>query len=138
MRNYRFLGMALALLLSCCTIVAGELFADEEALLAAMKSEPPITQEDIDIIIKIYPAFVETQGNLEKLEKLCADKNITPQRLHVVAMKMGAGAMMVMMKEQVTRESIIESGQDPAMLPNDDELLLIEENIDAIKSMMNG
>ena len=138
MRNYRFLGIALALLLSCCTGVAGELFADEAALLAAMKSEPPMTQADIDIVIKLHPALTEVEDDLEKMEKLCADNGITPQRFQVVGMKMGAGAMMVLMKEQVTREILIESGQDAAMLPSDDELLLIEENIDVIKTMMNG
>ena len=117
----------LALVLACGAAFAGEPADEMDAALAAMKDEPPITQADIDIVAKIAKDVNAAMSNDDQdaATKVCEDNNFTFQRYHAVSIKLGIGFMMVQMKEQMTREVILASGQTPKfMIPTDDELAI--------------
>ena len=140
MQKFRFATVCFALILACGAGFAGEmddLDAEELAMVEAMRNEPPITQADIDIIVKLSPQFDDFEDDMDGMTKLITDSGLTFARFQYVMSKVGMGIMMVMMPEHVTRDLIMQSGDVPEFLiPTDADLELIGANMDSIQAIM--
>ena len=140
MKKFRFVALFLAMILACGTVFAAdmdELDAEELAMLEAMSKEPPLTQADIDLLVKLSPSFESMGEDVDAISKLLSDNGSSIERFQFVMSKIGIGMMMAMMPEQITREMIAASGEVPEFLiPSDDEVGLITKNLDALQGMM--
>ena len=110
-----------------------------EAMIEAMRTEPPLNQKDIEAFAKLPPTpDLEKYANDEKaFAKLVNDAGTSVERFQYCSAKLSLGLLMLMMPTLMTREKAMEGGQVPEfMIPSDDELKLIEKNMDVITTFM--
>ncbi len=132
-------ALVCAFALVCGSVFAGESATEADMMAEAMallSNQPAMTQADIDAYLQMAPQIVSLANNPMAVMQLYQDNNIDPQRFAVVSTKIAIG---VSIGQGVTREQINESEQIPEfMMPNDDEMKLINTNMAALLKAMGA
>lgn len=117
------------------TLAAGPVFAQEaantadsdeaftSAELAALAKEPPLSQSDIDIFIKIAEASEEDS------DKVVADSGLSETRMALVLTKVSLGMMIA---SGVPSEMLLTDEVPKVLQPSDSEIDLIRRNLDKL------
>lgn len=120
------LALTLALALSAAPVFAqdekpDEAFTTEE--LAALAKEPPLSQADIDIFIKIAEASDADS------DKVVADSGLSEARMALVLTKVSLGMMIA---SGVPSEMILTDEVPKVLQPSAAEIDLIKSNLDKL------
>jgi hypothetical protein len=117
------LALTLALALSSAPGFAqsDEAFTAEE--LAALAKEPPLSQADIDIFIKI------AEAPEDKSDKVVAESGLSETRMVLVLTKISLGMMIA---SNVPSELILTDEVPKVLHPSESELNLIRQNLDKL------
>ncbi len=128
---------AFALVMACGAVFAAD--AQEEAVaaaMAAMASQPELTQADIDAYLALTPKVAAAAADPAAVMKAYEESGLSPERLGSVATKITLGMAL---SQGATREQLGAGGQTPEfMFPNDAETALIAKNMPAIMQVMMG
>ena len=137
LRKYFIVALFGLFMISGAAFAGAPTEAQEQAIaaeMAKMANEPPLTQADIDTFMKMLPKVEEVGNDPEAIFKLYQDNGVSPQRFAMIGTKMTVGMMMA---QGVTREQVAASGQFlDFMIPSDDEIAIVKNNMEAILKAM--
>jgi hypothetical protein len=130
-----FAVAAFCLALTCASASAAD--AQEQAIadaMAAMAKQPALTQADVEAYLAFASMDAANSRDPEAIKKAFEEVGLSAERFGYVAMKITLGMAL---SQGATREQL-SAGSPEFMIPNDEELAIINDNLPAIMQAMMG